>query len=215
METLTSKEYFDKVSQDWDQMGGQFFGEAPRKRIYSILDDRPGMSVADIGTGSGYLLEGLMTSDHMLFAIDQSQAMLDQLSQKFAKSGRMLLALQGTSESLPLETASTDAVIANMYLHHVEHPSRAIAEMVRILKPGGQLIFTDLDKHDYHQLVEEQYDRWMGFDRSDIMTWMSSAGLIDVSIDCVGADCCTTTACHSEVSISIFVAHGRKPYSSI
>jgi ubiquinone/menaquinone biosynthesis C-methylase UbiE len=58
-----------------------------------------------------------------------------------------------------------------MYLHHVELPSEAIKEMVRILKPGGKLVVTDLDEHAFEFLKEEHHDKWMGFRRDDIERW--------------------------------------------
>lgn len=44
---------------------------------------------------------------------------------------------------------TVDAVFANMYLHHATTPAQAIAEMVRVLNPGGRLVTTDTDRHDH------------------------------------------------------------------
>jgi ubiquinone/menaquinone biosynthesis C-methylase UbiE len=55
-----------------------------------------------------------------------------------------------------------------MLLHHVENPKVAIKEMVRILKPGGMIVITDLDEHKFEFLKTEQHDRWMGFKREDV-----------------------------------------------
>ncbi len=211
METLTSKSYFQEVSQNWDDMGGSFFGEAPRETIYSHLNLSPNAKVADIGSGTGYLLEPLQDQPLNIYAMDQSAEMLDMLSEKFNHSSN-LTTLVCTSEHLKAESDTMDVVMANMYLHHVENPPAAIKEMVRILKPGGTLIFTDLDSHDYDFLITEQHDRWKGFERSDIEQWMSDAGLKDVSLDCVGANCCADSGgCDAtRAEINIFVAKGRK-----
>lgn len=53
-----------------------------------------------------------------------------------------------------------------MFLHHVGDPYLAIGEVKRILKPGGKLILTDLDRHNHEYLRIEQKDRWLGFDRT-------------------------------------------------
>ena len=213
MEDLTSKQYFEEVSEKWDDMGNDFFGNAPRSSIYDQIQLRPGMSIADIGSGSGYLLERLDPELYQLIAIDQSPQMLKAIQAKFGN--QKIQTLEGTSENLPLGNDSIDIVMANMYLHHVERPSMALKEMARILKPGGTLIFTDLDKHDYDQLIEEQFDRWKGFKREDIKSWMIDAGLKDVSIDCVGSDCCTSSCDGDAIAINIFIAKGKKSMKDV
>ena len=85
MEDLSSKQYFQEVSTKWDNMGQGFFGNAPRDSIYSFIDPKPGAVIADIGSGSGYLLEGLDNQLYQLIAIDQSTKMLRTIEDKFGK----------------------------------------------------------------------------------------------------------------------------------
>ena len=208
MEALKSKPYFEEVSQDWDSMGNSFFGDRPRDTIYKDIKVTNGMHIADIGSGAGYLLEPLIDEAVHLYAFDQSPNMLQVIKTKF---GDKVNAIESTSENLDCPTGHMDIVMANMYLHHVERPKQAITEMVRILKPGGTLIFTDLDRHDYDFLITEQHDRWKGFERSDIEQWMSIAGLQKVLINCVGATCCADSGCSdTKAEIGIFIAKGIK-----
>ncbi|MFO7658745.1 MAG: methyltransferase domain-containing protein [Bacteroidales bacterium] len=101
---------------------------------------------------------------------------------------------------------------ANMYLHHVDNPEKAIKEMSRIIKKGGKLIITDLDKHTYEFLRTEQYNKWLGFNRNDIMRWFESAGLKNIVLDCVGDNCCADSQCKQteRAEISIFIGYGEK-----
>jgi SAM-dependent methyltransferase len=104
-----------------------------------------------------------------------------------------------------------DAVFANMYLHHVEDPAGAIAEMARLLKPGGRLVITDLDQHQHTFLLTEQHDRWSGFKRSDVRQWFKQAGLSQVRSESIGSNCCSTSQCGcSSASIEIFLAYGER-----
>ena len=117
----------------------------------------------------------------------------------------------GQAQNLPISDATVDYAFANMYLHHVESPPEAIAEMVRILKPAGKLVITDLDEHEFDFLREEHHDRWMGFKRADIEKWFQSAGLRDIHIDSIGTCCEAQSSCSDEfASIGIFIASGGK-----
>ncbi len=70
---------------------------------------------------------------------------------------------------------------------------------------------SDLDSHDYDFLITEQRDRWKGFKRSDIESWITNTGLKNVSLDCFGANCCADSGCDSaKVEINIFDAKGTK-----
>ena len=75
----------------------------------------------------------------------------------------------GCQPAVPEE--SLDAVFANMYLHHTTDPLAAIREMVRVLRPGGRLVITDMDEHPYAWLKDEMADVWQGFDRDQIRAW--------------------------------------------
>jgi ubiquinone/menaquinone biosynthesis C-methylase UbiE len=207
---MSSKEYFDKVANDWDTMRTEFFPESVRDTAYNAAEIRPGQIAADIGAGTGFLTEGLLRRGAKVIAVDQSQAMIDHMKNKFGADGTVEYYL-GDASALPVPDNSIDAAFANMYLHHVESPPEAIKEMTRILKPGGVLVITDLDKHNYEFLVTEQHDRWMGFERADVVTWFKDAGLEGAHIDCVGDKCCAASSTKDEAAqVSIFIATGRR-----
>jgi ubiquinone/menaquinone biosynthesis C-methylase UbiE len=207
---MDTKNYFDQVAREWDKMRESFFSEAVREKAFSIAGLQLGKMAADIGAGSGFMTEGLIRRGIQVIAVDQSEAMLAEMKKKF-------IGLQdvdyrvGEAEWLPISDETVDYVFANMFLHHVESPSAAIKEMVRILKPGGMMVITDLDEHSFVFLKTEHHDRWMGFKREEIKKWLEEAGLRNVRVDCVGENCCAESSCGSDyASISIFVASGEK-----
>ena len=206
----TSKGYFDNIANQWDTMRTGFFPEAVRDQAMKLANVQAGDVVADVGAGSGFLTEALLQAGASVIAIDQSPAMLDVIRAKFPDAP--VTYRVGTAENLQVDDNSVDHAMANMYLHHVEHPPQAIAEIVRIINPGGSLVITDLDSHDFEFLREEQHDRWLGFERTDMQAWFEAAGLQDVRVEAVGSNCCADSQCGTlKADVSIFAAYGRKP----
>jgi len=207
---MSSKQYFDEVAQRWDTMRASFFSERVREKAFAIAGLQKGKIAADIGAGTGFITEGLVHRGLQVIAVDQSEAMLETMRKKFGSVEDIDYRI-GEAEKLPISDNSVDYVFANMYLHHVDSPSQAILEMVRILKPGGMLVITDLDEHHFEFLRVEHHDRWMGFKREDVRQWLTEAGLKNVRVDCIGENCCAQSSCGSEfASVSIFVASGEK-----
>lgn len=208
--TNNSKDYFERIATQWDDMRSEFFSDAVRDHAIAMAHVQAGDLVADVGAGGGFLTEALLDAGAHVFAVDQSPAMLGVIREKFPDAS--VTYIVGTSENLQLADNKVHHALANMYLHHVEQPSEAIIEMARIIKPGGSLVITDLDSHDFEFLREEQHDRWLGFDREDIQAWFQAAGLQDVRVEDVGSNCCADSECGTmQADVSIFVAYGRKP----
>ncbi|WP_160673742.1 class I SAM-dependent methyltransferase [Clostridium sp. C8-1-8] len=207
---MDSKLYFKEVANQWDNMREEFFTEEVRDKAYEVAEVKNGELAADIGAGTGFITEGLLKKGLKVIAVDRSEEMLEEIKKKFNSFGDVECR-QGEAEKLPVESEAVDYAMANMFLHHVEEPLATIKEMVRIIRPGGKLVVTDLDEHKFDFLVTEQHDRWMGFDRKAIENWFIEAGLKNVFVDCVGGNCCAASSCGCEkASISIFVAYGEK-----
>jgi ubiquinone/menaquinone biosynthesis C-methylase UbiE len=204
-----TKEYFDQIAHKWDEIRRSLFSEAVRERAFSIAGVQKGKIAADIGAGTGFITEGLVSKDLQVIVVDQSEAMLAEMKKKFQHVNTIDYRI-GEVESIPVDDESVDYVFANMLLHHVERPQIAIKEMARILKPGGILVITDLDEHNFEFLKREHHDRWMGFKREDVKRWFIETGLRDVKIESAGENCCTQSSYGDTCAISIFVASGRK-----
>ncbi len=206
---MNSKKYFNEIAHQWDNMQQSFFSETVKDKAFSVAGVKKGKIAADIGAGSGFITEGLIGKGLKVIAVDQSEAMLVEMRKKFSGAEGIEYRL-GEAEKLPIPDEAVDYAFANMYIHHVESPQKATKEMVRILKPGGKLVITDMDEHEFKFLKEEQRDRWMGFKREDVRRWFEEAGLKNVIVDCVGESCCAQSSCGEHASISIFVSSGEK-----
>lgn len=204
-----SRTYFADVATEWDTLRSGFFTEAMRDAAIARAALPPDAVVADVGTGTGFVLHGLMAHAAEGVGFDESPDMLAVARRHFADHPRVRFE-RAEGQSLPAADNTFDAVFANMYLHHAPDPAVAIAEMVRVLKPGGKLVITDLDTHAQAWMREAMADRWLGFERSAVADWYATAGLTAIDIDCAAGTCdCTTEK--GSISLSIFVAIGQKP----
>lgn len=207
---MSSKSYFENVATNWDEMRSGFFPVSVRERAIEEIETTPGTKIADVGAGTGFITEGLAELPVEVIAIDESKPMLEVMEKKFGHQ-KNIDYLVSESENIQLQDNSVKYALANMYLHHVENPAASIAELYRIVQPGGKLVITDLDKHNFEFLLTEHHDRWMGFERVDITQWFEQAGFKNVIIDCVNANCCSDSCTtDAKAEISIFIAVGEK-----
>lgn len=204
-----SKRYFAGVADQWDELRSGYFTEAMRDAAIAKAALPAGAVVADVGTGTGFVLAGLLPQAGALVGFDESEEMLAVARERFAGDQRVKLHL-AEGEALPAEDETFAAVFANMYLHHAPDPAAAIAEMTRILKPGGKLVVTDLDRHNQEWMRTAMADRWLGFERERIQLWYEAAGLQHVEIECAAGTCDCTAPAGEDIALSVFVAIGQK-----
>ena len=217
--TSASEQYFEKVADSWDSLRSGYFQEEVRQCAIAKAWLRPDMTAADIGSGTGFMAAGIAPYVQNMVVMDGSAAMLDVACKNLAGFDNIRY-IRSDGQALDLPDDSMDAMFANMYLHHCPDPLAAIKEMVRILKPGGRLIITDMDRHEYTWLKEEMADEWLGFEREQMRRWYEAAGLVNVFVDCTGQSCCAESGNDAlqnkeqrEANISVFVAVGTKRLS--
>lgn len=212
--TQQSSDYFEKVVGSWDELSAGYFGKPVRDAAIAKAYLRPEMAVADVGAGTGFVAAGLAPLVKRVYVVDGSAAMLEVAKNNLSQFENVEYH-EADGTRLPFPEDSLDAVFANMYLHHATDPLAAIREMVRVLRPGGRLVITDMDAHPYAWLKDEMADVWQGFDRDQLRAWFKEVGLVNGIVDGTGQSCCATSSTVTdaqgrEAKISVFVATGTR-----
>ena len=106
-----------------------------------LLSEARGRTI-DIGAGTGANLE-LYPADVDLTMAEPDPHMARQLRHKLSESDRAVELVEAGAESLPFEDGSFDTAVFTLVLCTVPDPPAALAEVARVLKPGGRMLFLE------------------------------------------------------------------------
>jgi ArsR family transcriptional regulator len=170
-----SKQFFNRIAHKWDDLKQQIIGNFDLNGALLRHVERCAYAV-DMGCGTGQLLHRLKEVASVAVGVDSSPQMLEQARRLFsADNGNVELRL-GELEHLPVGDNQADCVIISMALHHIPAPEKAIAEAARILKNKGNLIIADFEKHQDEDMRKKYGDRWLGFSKKEIKTYLANSG---------------------------------------
>ena len=127
------------------------------KLVLEHLGDLQGKCVADIGCGKGRFARIVKERfpDSQVAAIDLAEAMLARRPGRDARVAASMTAL-------PLATGSMDAAYATESLEHAVDIPQAVAELARIVKPGGRIAVIDKNAAAWGRLETPEWERWFG-----------------------------------------------------
>jgi ArsR family transcriptional regulator len=172
------KTFFEATAAEWDTMRLTYYDETVIDTLADAIAIDSEQTVLDVGTGTGFIAAGLAPRAGRVIAIDNSAAMLDVARDNLAQLGIDNLELREADlTQLPLDDDSTDAAVANVVLHHAEDPAVMLAEMTRVVRPGGRVAITDAISHSYEWIRTEQADIWLGFTLEQVRGFFDSARL--------------------------------------
>jgi ubiquinone/menaquinone biosynthesis C-methylase UbiE len=163
-------------------------------RFASAIGDAGQGNLLDVACGPGVVTAALAPNAKSVVAFDATQEMLERAKARCAKAGLANVSFrQGNAEALPFGDAEFDGVVTRLAVHHFANPKRAIAEMFRVLRPGGTAVIVDVvssedaseealqnaierlrDPSHVRMLPASELDRAIanaGFDELEPMTW--------------------------------------------
>lgn len=171
-----SRRFFDSVAPDWEIMKRSVIGDLDLVgTIIGLMP--PARSAADLGCGSGALLERLADTVETAIGVDSSREMLAEAARRLKGRAQPADLRIGELEHLPLRDGETEVAIINLVLHHLRNPREGLQEARRVLSEGGTLIVADFCRHDQEMMRSRYGDRWLGFDDSEMERWLEQAGI--------------------------------------
>lgn len=149
-----------------------------KKAIRQLVPIGP-KQILDVATGTGdFAIEALRLAPDKVVGVDISEGMLEvgRVKMKNRKLDGKIELLYGDSENLPFEENKFDAVIVAFGVRNFEHLEKGLAEMLRVVRPGGKVVVLEFSKprkfpfkqlyNFYFKFVLPKIGRWVSKDSS-------------------------------------------------
>jgi demethylmenaquinone methyltransferase / 2-methoxy-6-polyprenyl-1,4-benzoquinol methylase len=157
------REVFKSVAPSYDIMNDLMSGGMHRlwkKFTVDLANVRPGEKVLDVASGSGDLAIAFAKAAGAanVWQTDINEAMLRVGRDRLINLGLATPSALCDAEKLPFASESFDLVSVAFGLRNMTHKEQALAEMVRVLKPGGRLLVLEFSK--VHESLKKPYDMY-------------------------------------------------------
>jgi demethylmenaquinone methyltransferase/2-methoxy-6-polyprenyl-1,4-benzoquinol methylase len=165
-------EVFDRVAERYDLMNDLMslgLHRTWKAFAVSVARPRPGERFLDVATGSGDLALSLgrrLLPGGEVWLSDVNRSMLQRGRDRVADRGLLAPAVQCDAERLPFPAGYFDGVTVAFGLRNMTHKEAALAEMARVLKPGGRLIVLEFSK------VWKPLERAYGLYSFKVLPWL-------------------------------------------
>ncbi|MGF1514790.1 MAG: methyltransferase domain-containing protein [Elainellaceae cyanobacterium] len=184
--------YRDPIQTEYAQLAHRydrrwsFYVEATIAETLKRMQLRGEDRVLDLGCGTGTLIHRLLARAPaaQVTGVDTCAEMLQMAQKKLPKTVALRV---GSAEGLPLADSTVDVVVSTSAFHYFRNPQRALGEIRRVLRPGGQVVITDWC-HDY--LTCQICDLLLRFNRAHVraysgaecQTMLQGSGLQNIAI---------------------------------
>jgi len=183
------RQSFSAASTTYDGVAG-LQRTVGRSLLAAIDTAKLSGTVLDIGCGTGFLTGGLLalSSGLSVIALDIALPMLQTAQRKLPTNANVHYVC-ADADALPLARHSVDHVFSNLALQWCSRPATVFNEIRRVLKPGGQLLYSTFGPQTLQELKAawEQVDSYSHVNEfyrpEELRCFLRQAGFIDISID--------------------------------
>ncbi|MGI9605132.1 MAG: class I SAM-dependent methyltransferase [Acidimicrobiales bacterium] len=127
--------------------------------VIDLVDPKPGERVVDVGAGMGAGTVVASSAGASVVAVEPTpflRAVL-QIRRGLRRDRKRIEVIDATAEDLRLDDRSIDAIWAVNTMHHWTDPERGVAEIARVLRPGGRVVLVD---EDFTDPTHPEFDKW-------------------------------------------------------
>ena len=172
---VASQQFFESAAGRWDKLREDLFGRASHvQALCGLLDER--WVAGDLGCGTGQLAAVMAPFVGRVIAVDRSIEMLQAAKHRLHGYPNVDVR-RGELEALPIDDSTLDVATLMLVLHHVAAPAAVLADVARVLRPGGRLIITDMLAHDREEYRQQMGHVWLGFTEEQLQRFFAAAGL--------------------------------------
>ena len=184
MDTAQSTERLTESYARWRSSHlGQITDTLEQKLLFELLGSVADKALLDVGCGDGALASELARRGAIVIGLDADSVMIAAAQRRTDIEGTRLRLIEGRAEGLPFGDATFDGVLAVTVLCFVRDAERAVAEMARVLKPGGRLVIGELGRWSLWA-VHRRIRGWFGnstWQAAMFRTTKDLRGLVDAA----------------------------------
>jgi len=197
---------FDDVARRYDRMNAVLSGGNAmlwRAATVRAVDPQPGERILDVAAGTGTSAAALQRAGARIVAVDFSPGMIAEGRRRH----RNVEFVQADATKLPFGADEFDAVTISFGLRNINDPKAALAEMYRVLKPGGRIVICEFSRpplaimragyHAYlrwvmpvvadrlssnpeaYTYLKESIEHWP--DQAELSRWLRGVGFVRVA----------------------------------
>lgn len=169
-----ARKFFTGAAGEWDATREELYGSAFIESALLALIP-PEYVVADLGCGTGQMIERLAGHVARVIGIDNTPAMLQAARDRTARLSNVEIK-EGELDALPFKDSSIDITLTVLAMSYVPEPLACIHEMSRVLKAGGRAIIVDVTAHDREDFRREMGQSRLGFNAKEIEGMLNQSG---------------------------------------